>query len=296
MFQAKIVADSLSPISQRITTIEATYPRFIHAEIMTHRDRARNAGSSRAIPWSTMHKAINDDPVIPIKWGAEQSGMATGSEITNTELAKLIWLRLKNQAILAAQELSVLGVHKSLCNRLTEPFMWITVVMTSTCWRNFFQQRCHPDAEIHMQEIAYLMREAILQSTPIETMFHLPYIQDDDRGTNEPSRITKMPEDAPFEVLFQVSTARCARVSYVQHGEKAKSIDKDLGLFDRLLAGSSGTIMHASPFEHPAVAFNGRSGPYIGWKGYRKFFLNECANPEGYPTIEELLAHPQGCD
>jgi hypothetical protein len=287
MFQAKVIADSISPLGQRITTIEATYPRFIHAEIMTHRDRARNAGSSRAIPWPTMQRAIIDDPVVPIKWGAEQSGMQTGGEIEDTEAARIIWLRLKTQAIQAAQELATLGVHKSLCNRLTEPFMWITVVMTSTCWRNFFNQRCHKDAEIHMQEIAYLIRQEILKSEPNETMYHLPYVQDDDRGTNESARINKMPEDAPFEVLFQVSTARCARVSFVQHGEKAKSIEKDLGLFDRLLAGSAGG--HWSPFEHPSIAFDGRSGPYTGWKGYRKFFLTECPE-EGYPTATEAVS------
>lgn len=37
MFQAKILKDSLNPIGNRLTTMELTYPRFIHAEFMTHR-------------------------------------------------------------------------------------------------------------------------------------------------------------------------------------------------------------------------------------------------------------------
>lgn len=285
MFRSLVVADTISPLGDRITTMELTYPRFIHSEMLTHRDRERNSGSSRAIPWPTMMQSIIDDAVVPIKFGAEKSGMITGDEIDLPEDAKAIWLAHRNQSISAAQRLAELGVHKSLCNRLTEPFMWITVVMTSTCWRNFFRQRRHPDAEIHMQKIAGMMYDSLIISKPVESCYHLPYIQEDDRGTNEEPHVRVLPTSDgmhdPLEVLLQVSLARCARVSYIQHGQKAKSIQTDLGLFDRLLAGSAGG--HWSPFAHPAVAFNGNSGPYIGWKGYRKFFVNECPNPEGYP-------------
>ena len=279
MFDSKVIADTISPLGKRITTLECTYPRFIHSEIMTHRDRGRNSGSSRAIPWPTMCERIENNPVIPIYWGAEQKGMQTSGQIDEPDLAKKIWLEARDNAIDSAKRLAAIGVHKSLCNRLTEPFMWITVVMTATNWRNFFMQRCHQDAEIHFQKIAGMMRESILKSTPKESMYHLPYIQDDDLDTCEPPVLAALEND-PFEVLMQVSTARCARVSYVQHGEKAKSIKIDLGLFDRLYKGSAGG--HWSPFEHPAMAIDGNSGPYRGWKGYRKLFHSECPE-EGYP-------------
>lgn len=56
MFEAKVVLHSRSTSGREIATISATYPRFIHGEIMTHRDRARNAASSRAIPWKRKGK------------------------------------------------------------------------------------------------------------------------------------------------------------------------------------------------------------------------------------------------
>ncbi len=34
---AKIVADSINPQGNRITSFILTYPRFIHSELMTHR-------------------------------------------------------------------------------------------------------------------------------------------------------------------------------------------------------------------------------------------------------------------
>jgi thymidylate synthase ThyX len=40
-----------------------------------------------------------------------------------------------------------LGVHKQLANRLLEPFMWHTVILTATEWSNFFALRAHKDAQ-----------------------------------------------------------------------------------------------------------------------------------------------------
>lgn len=35
--EAKILLDSISEAGHRLTTLELTYPRFIHSELMTHR-------------------------------------------------------------------------------------------------------------------------------------------------------------------------------------------------------------------------------------------------------------------
>ena len=43
---AQIVADSINQMGDRITTYLLTYPRFIHAELMTHRVFSRNSASS----------------------------------------------------------------------------------------------------------------------------------------------------------------------------------------------------------------------------------------------------------
>jgi hypothetical protein len=289
MFDVKIIEDSLAPCGKRLTTLTATYPRFIHAEIMTHRDRARNAASSRAIPWNKMKIAITENPVIPIIWGAEQSGMQTGIGIDPKlqKLAEELWLKARDSAVEYADMIHNIGdtynrihgclsgavpefegvkIHKSLPNRITEPWMWITVVMTATEWENFFRLRCHPDAEIHFQCIANMMRYAMSESTPVEREYHLPFVTEEERW------------ELDVETLFRISTARCARVSYLTHDGVA-NVDKDLGLFDKLVQGSG--FGHFSPHEHPAKACDTlvRSGPYIGWQQYRKQFPLE--NVEG---------------
>jgi len=266
-FEVKIIADSIGPNGKRLTTLTATYPRFIHAEIMTHRDRERNAASSRAIPWEKMRQQIIDDPVIPIKWGAEQKGMQTGGEVEDVPTCKFLWEIARDRALEMADRLHIQGVHKSLVNRIVEPFAWITVVMTATEWANFFRLRIHPDAEVHFQKIAGMMRDAINASTPnrlCKGEMHLPFIDNEDYTSTDPSID-----------LCKCSVARCARVSYLTH-EGKRDIAKDLELFDRLVQGSG--FGHWSPHGHVAEACDDpelRSGPFVGWKQYRKTFSQE---------------------
>lgn len=209
---------------------------------------------------------ITEEPVVPIVWGSELRGMQTGEEILKTNEAVQIWLKARDDAVQSAQSLAELGVHKSICNRLIEPFMWITTVMTATEWSNFFQLRCHPDAEIHFQEIAVMAREALRASEPQQKHlgeWHLPYIT---------------PEDLSYDIetVKKASAARCARVSYLTH---STDVGKDVDLFNRLVNGSG--FGHWSPMEHVGMALSTleHSGPFIGWKQFRKEFSQE--NLEG---------------
>lgn len=287
-FRAKVVLDSIGPNGKRLISVEATYPRFIHSEIMTHRDRARNAASSRAIPWkradksgklvaNCMYSMIMTEPVVPISFGREQMGMQSGDELTGEDrkLAEQIWLAARDNAVYSADQLARLDVHKSICNRLTEPFMWITVLMTATEWKNFFRLRIHKDAEKHFQLIASMIRDAIQESEPTVRkagQWHLPYTD-----MNDVIEVTqrKLHLDDP-NAIQKVSAARCARLSYLTH-DGVRDIDKDVALGDRLI-NRTDDVIHASALEHVACASDDpelRSGPFHGWFQFRKMFKNE---------------------
>jgi hypothetical protein len=216
-----------------------------------------------------MMTMINEHPVIPVRFGSEQKGMQTGGDVEHPEKAEIVWIAARDDAVRHAQRLSDLGVHKSICNRLTEPFMWITVIMTATEWKNFFRLRCHPDTEVHFQKIAMMCRDAINVSKPVETTWgnwHMPFLSEE-----EMKDVT-----LNIEQLKRVSVARCARVSYLTHAGK-RDVNKDLELFQRLADGSG--FGHYSPFEHVATPCGRRSGPFVGWKQFRKEFPLE--NSEG---------------
>lgn len=141
---AEIVADSICN-GHRITTMLLTYPRFIHSEVMTHRMFSRNSASSRAIPFEKMVKMVEEDPFIPIAWQKQHTGMQGTQYLDETQYDcfKMEWLAARDSAIKHAKWLNTESfTTKQLCNRLLEPFMWHTCLITATEFDNFFELRC----------------------------------------------------------------------------------------------------------------------------------------------------------
>lgn len=251
-----------------LTTLHLRYPRFIHAEIMTHRVFSRNARSSRAVPVKTMIEEVLIDPVIPWHWTKNQPGMQgevghvesvllqeleswmRGEDYHSTYTAEEAWLEARDLAVRAAKGFADAGYHKQISNRLLEPFMWIDVLVTADKWDNFFELRDHPDAEPHFQELAQMIRKAIDEADAQELTageWHLPYITEEDRA------------ELPLEDLQKVSVARCARISYTPFDGNA-SYEREFERFKKLL----GPPVHASAFEHVAQA-DWIDQPYAEW-------------------------------
>lgn len=109
-FSAEIVADSISPDGHRLTTYEATYPRIVHSEMMTHRVFSRNSASTRAIPIAAQLKNVLLNPFIPEKFGINQSGMQASFFLTGDKhlQAVMLWLRGRDRALTTTLEL-ILG-------------------------------------------------------------------------------------------------------------------------------------------------------------------------------------------
>lgn len=278
MFSAKVLADSTNTCDNRLTTMELTFPRCVLAEFNTHRMFSRNAASSRAIPVEKMLQQVETNPFIPIHWGKAQKGMQAYEQFTGVDANECVdrWLTARDYALGAAEGMLDQGLHKQIVNRILEPWMWCTVIVTGNegAWNNFFALRCHHEAEPHIQKIAEMAREVRSQSTPQKLsagQWHLPLIGFiDDDGVDE--RLTW-----PDAIQVKVSVGRCARVSYLTH-LGTRDVQADIDLHDRLLASK-----HFSPFEHVAmdyefasVEFQGNLGS--GWRQYRKVLHGEYQN------------------
>lgn len=265
---AQIVADSITVAGNRLTTIHMRYPRFIHAELMTHRVFSRNARSSRAVPVKTMLEEIRNDPVVPLHWGKNQKGMQAGTEVDERTIlsAKDIWLTAAEDAVEFAERLDAIGLHKQIVNRLLEPFMHIDVLVSATEWANFLWLRDHKDAEPHIAMLAREVRQAMTTSTPEKLHvgdWHLPYV----RGRDDIDEL---------DLAIKISAARCARISYKPF-DGGSNYAAELDRYDRLMSGER---MHASPVEHqatpdPAFTMPQQHGNFVGWRQYRKTLSGE---------------------
>lgn len=298
-YEVKIIKDSIAgETERRLTTMQVTLPRFVLAEFNTHRMLSRNSASSRAIPVERQLIKVLDDPAVPVYWGKNQAGMqAEGALKQNSEAqAREIWLRQRDFAVLGAvamqgglasvknealqtrieeignsynYDFKKLGesVHKQITNRLLEPFMWQTILVTATDWDNFYALRTSKAAQPEIQKAAIMMKQVHENSVPeilTNDKYHMPLIQDAER---------EWAEDNVSDAL-KVAVGRCARVSYLTHDGK-RDLDADIKLHDSLLAAG-----HMSPFEHVARPMSwdyvnnnpGKiySGNFSGWHQYRK--------------------------
>lgn len=280
---AEVKARSTNEAGEELITAVVTIARPALAELNTHRAMSRNSASSRAIPAHKMLAAVRANPYIPRAFGLKGKGMAPSRlvEYGTDEWAELAqWWVLSMERAMASVEMGLsLGVHKQDVNRILEPFMMHTVVVSATEWENFFRQRTEIDSEtgkpvayLPIYDAALALQEAIA-SAPAATLrpttgpdsWHLPLLQDGER------------DDLPFETARMVSVARSARVSYfsddgaVHLEDNGKTVEEELALADRLLRSMKGQTPHASPFEHVAQAAPGaRSGNFLGWRQFRE--------------------------
>ncbi len=288
--RVKIIADSITDGGSRLTSWIWEYPRKIHAEIMTHRALSRNLSSSRAIPAKKLREAVLSNPVIPVHWGKNQAGMQATIEVDDTEAAKNWWLEGRDLMAAHHAKGEALGLHKQIVNRVIEPWMQAVALVSSTDHANLFYLRKHKDAEPNFQAIATLAWELYHNHMPTYRApgsWHATFIKPNEafKDTNE---------------MLQVSVGRSARVSYMTH-EGTRDKSEDIGLHDRLAktATLGADPMHASPFEHQALAIGGRvrHGNFEGWKQYRKLFAKE-AGPDTSSRCEVCgcwEGHVAGC-
>lgn len=263
--KAEIVEDSVSPVGVRITTLKLEYPRFIHSEFMTHRAFSRNASSSRAIPAAKMIEQVRTRPATPIHWGKNQPGMQAEVELDEVEKldAIALWYEAAEGCANIAERMNDMGIHKQIVNRILEPFQIMKTVVTATDWDNFFSLRCHKDAQPEIQALADKIRIARELADPIDLEYgewHLPFVSRAEREEFHHSPNT----------LLEISTARCARVSYLTHEGKVPDVVKDVELYERLVGNDP---RHASPCEHQATPLKDKdeySRNFRGWLQHRE--------------------------
>lgn len=247
---AKVICDSISESGSRITTFEIEYPRFILAELNTHKMLEKNSSSSRAIPIEKMIEQIESNSAIPLYWGKAKSGMQAGDEIENVQKAEWIW----GEAYLEAKEcvgglVEYCNLHKQTANRLLEPFQMMKTVITGTDWDNFFNLRIHPNSQPEFCMLAYKMYKAMQESKPTllrQGEWHLPYVHKDDKfGYIADQTILKLEE------AIRVSASCCAQTSYRKSDDSLEKADK---VFDMLI---NAEVIHSSPFGHLATPVGG---------------------------------------
>lgn len=159
---------AISYVGERETydiEVDGKYHNFLANGIVVH--------NSRAIPFEKMVEVVKKEPFIPLAFQCQHKGMQGSQYITDSyviEKKKEKWLNARDKAIRSAVDLSKeevsasyytndengvpihtkdvyienSSVSKQICNRLIEPFMWVTQIVTGSreAFENLFRLRC----------------------------------------------------------------------------------------------------------------------------------------------------------
>jgi hypothetical protein len=256
----KILADSTNTFTgDRITTFLVSIWKVLQAELRTHRSTGQSHYSSRAIPTDKLIKQVEENPFIPL-WREFQKGMSGSNTLLEKDKkeATEVWRSAAKSAIWHVNRLKELGIAKEQRNRLLEPFMTGDCIVTASgyAWSHFFNLRCAEGVQPEFREVAEEMLIQYHISTPKllnEGEWHIAF-----EDKNIPSVTEKL----------QVSVARCARTSYLNHQSTIDYL-KDFELYQKLLRH---TPPHLSCFEHQLQAQRcGKYAQYTGFKPLRIF-------------------------
>ena len=280
---AEIVGHSLSPQGDELISVLCTFPRIILAEVNTHRMLSKNTSSSRAIPFNKMVEAVQENPFIPIAWQKDHKGMQGTEYLADRkhENAVYEWLKARDYAVKQARMMNNDGVTKQLCNRLLEPFMWTTMLITGSKegWENFFSLRCpnydgfkskkeaskeflekgnintstwseldwlylnKGQAEIHMMTLAECIYDAVNESTPKQ-------LKADQWHIPMISDLESLKLSTDDQI--KLSVGRAANTSYTVVGDgKELTLEHAIKIHDKCVE-----LVHSSVFEHCARAMS----------------------------------------
>ena len=149
--------------------VEGEFHNFIANGVVVH--------NSRAIPFNKMVEVVKNEPFIPIAWQKPHSGMQGAEYYTDPKIIVnkvKNWLETRDSAVQMAEKMDIdtaedrrlimkdirdvveggnyetftreinNPISKQLKNRILEPFMWTTQLITGTkeSFRHLFEQRC----------------------------------------------------------------------------------------------------------------------------------------------------------
>lgn len=288
-YEAFVLADSINSKGCRLTTFQATYPRIVHAEMMTHRVCSRNSASTRAISVIAQLTNLLKEFFEPQRFGINQKGMQSAEFLSGPKEveAKAIWEAGRDRALTTFLELilgrammiDLLGYDPTRefvsANMLRGKQREIEAMIPSMV--DGFKLKDPSELNIHKQLAArgleaYMWHTIVLSATEYANFFAL---RDHGAAQGEIQLIahmmrkayeTSVPKKLKFgewhlplvdegefndlQTSIEASVGRAASTSYGRQDVHKTAEDEHRRYTDLL------SSHHMSPFEHQATPFS----------------------------------------
>lgn len=264
MYTAEVIADSISDVGHRITTLKVIYPHAVHKDLLRHRCMNRNVESFRAQhPEAIIANLKAGYGFKPDVFASRIAGMGQGEELAEQETANRLWNAHVKHSTMIAEGFLELGIAKQQVNFLLQDLCPLTEIVTATDWSNFYALRCEtkadgsPVARPEVYKTAVAIRDAIGGSSPVILRpgeMHLPMLT-----SKELDQLYKAIDPwqeqiypvGPEGYWVYVSAGRCARISFGDYRWWEEVPEKSYTRAERLIQAG-----HMSPFEQQAKPFS----------------------------------------
>jgi hypothetical protein len=291
---------------------------------------SRNTASSRAIPFKRMQEMIEEDPFIPVVWQKKHKGMQ-GSEYIEDEFAIKFaaneWRESAFDVSYLAERLHNFGVTKQLCNRMLEPYMWHTALVTATEYNNFFNLRLPKYVVKHKNRIYIASTRSEMKTIMEGTDYKLP-ARDDDLGwlklsksgaephmqllaeTMKMAKMASTPielEEDEWHIPFPVATDDEAFISLIE--QHSGDLLNGIKITNDFLKDLKLMISAARCARISYLNFDGKKDFYGDIRLATKLFADDHMSPfehiaksmnaeekKLYKVIDEHGEHPRRCD
>lgn len=256
MYEAEVLADSISDAGDRLTSIAVTYPHAVHKDMLRHRAHSRVVESFRARPTELLLDELDAGGAFaPDVFAARIKGMGQGSALEREEqiIASHLWEGHVAHSIDTARRMMELGIAKQQVNFILQDLCPLVEIITATDWSNFralrldLDENGSPRARPEVFKTAKAICDALDGSIPDlvpEGHWHLPLVDDDELFYIRTSHVRG------DELAAYVSAGRCARISYDKHRDP-ESLDSSIRRAEKLIVSG-----HMSPCEQCARPFS----------------------------------------
>lgn len=139
-------------LGHELNSFDIEMPRYLIPELSKHRVTGFNTASSRAISYGRMRDAVSSRPFIFPVFAKKHTGMVAKnyfnpddrntSDFEIDKEIRRIWQNLVDTTLYTTDALDNLNVSKQMINRILEPYSYSKLIITSSFWQNFFNQRC----------------------------------------------------------------------------------------------------------------------------------------------------------
>lgn len=269
MIKVKIILDSINEENSRLTTIIIKCPQSFSHEFMKHKMFIKNIGNFKQDTILTTIESVEKDMSLLKNIGKKTKKIEKIAHDLKFKVTQM-WLNRAKKVENEAKKLINLGMHKQIANKILEPYVFNTILITGTqkSYSDFFLLA---EKRQKIKEMQILANEIILiykNNKPVllpEGSWHLPYITQGDLDI-----INFDDYNQCMDILCKISAVRCLKMNYFNFSSNSHfDIGLELDVYNKMIESFPVNISFTEHIAMSSISNKQMESSFDSWIKYR---------------------------